>query len=100
MIMDQEYLNIIQELGLRAREYAEDAINNFSESGIIDKNTSEDEIIADIEMIKSTDGTVEYLIDSMVLDMDVENTLLGSYRKEVEESMINGFKKAIRDFLK
>lgn len=100
MIMDQEYLNIIQELGLRAREYAEDAINNFSESGIIDNNTPEDEIIADIEMIKSTDGTVEYLIDSMVLDMDVENTLLGSYRKEVEESMINGFKKAIRDFLK
>ena len=100
MIMDQEYLNIIQELGLRAQEYAEDAINNFSESGIIDNNTPEDEIIADIEMIKSTDGTVEYLIDSMVLDMDVENTLLGSYRKEVEESMINGFKKAIRDFLK
>lgn len=98
--MDQEYLNIIQELGLRAREYAEDAINNFSESGIIDKNTPEDEIIADIEMIKSSDGTVEYLIDSMVLDMDVENTLLGSYRNEVEESIRNGFKKAIQDYLK
>lgn len=98
--MDKEYLNIIEQLGVAARKYAEDAINNFSESGIIDKNTPEDEIIADIEMIKSSDGTVEYLIDSMVLDMDVENTLLGSYRKEMRESMINGFKKAIRDFLK